>query len=102
MLEYLKVNLSLLLDLFANLRSMLNTEGLLSTAASRILSCSSCIGRNKALEDELVPGTFKPRPQEELPAPPVPGAMSFSAFSNGASPFMAFARSGSDYDHVQL
>ena len=57
---------------------------------------------DKALEDELVPGTFKPRPQEELPAPPVPGAMSFSAFSNGASPFMAFARSGSDYDHVQL
>ena len=56
----------------------------------------------KALEDELVPGTLRPRPVTEMAAAPVTGAISFSAFSDQPSPFMAFARSGSDYEHVQL
>jgi hypothetical protein len=52
--------------------------------------------QEKALEDDLVPGTLRPRPHVELAPATVSGAIAFSSFTGGVSPFMAFARSGSD------
>ena len=77
----------------------LTAEERAAAARKNFADAVAVFEQEKALEDELVPGTLRPRPPVELAPAVVPGAIAFSSFKGSGSPlFMAFEshRSSSD------
>ena len=67
-----------------------------ATARKNFADAVAAAEQTKAMEDENIPGTFRPRPPVELAPAAVPGAIAFSSFSGGAGLFSAFASAQED------